>query len=221
MLPVEKINKLLYDSERVREDSQTLWREITENRNPKPSDSDNARASGCAETLPLNLTGRYQVGDGSEFPCEIRAISPLGVLLKGPREGRVGDLCTANISSVGIVEGIVVQSSGELFTVGIFALPIRISRLAKRLRWHLRQNKEEVPDRRASERVEMNHATGKLETAEGRVFLCEIFDISEGGAALHLGSGALYFWVDQPVSLGGRPGRVLRYFPGGVVIKFD
>ncbi|MDE3177188.1 MAG: hypothetical protein KGM15_13885 [Pseudomonadota bacterium] len=220
MLPVEKINKLLYDSERAQQDSRTLWREITEDRNPKPG-APAARDDDDGDSLPLKLSGRYQVGDGSEFPCEVRAISPLGFHLKGPRCGRVGDVCTANIATVGIVEGIVVQTHGESFVVGVFALPIRISRLAKRLRWQLRRETEELTDRRASERVEMNHATAQLETAEGRLFPCEIFDISQGGAALHLGSSALYFWVDQPIKMGGRAGRVLRYFPGGVVIKFD
>jgi hypothetical protein len=219
MLPVEKINRLLYDSERAQEDSLTLWRELTEEppRVGAPFQIDARRP----EILPLKLSGRYQVGDGSEFPCEVRDISPIGFHLKGPRQGRLGDWCTANIASIGIIEGVVVQSGGEAFKVGIIALPIRITRLAKRLRWQLRPHKEERPDRRASERVEMNRATAKLETAEGREFSCEIFDISGGGAALHLGSSALYFWVDQPIRLGGRPGRVLRYFPGGVVIKFD
>jgi len=174
-----------------------------------------------AKSRPLKLTGRYQVGDGSEYDCEVLEISPLGIRIRGPREGRLGQWCIANIASVGIVEGVVAHADMGTLTIGIIALPSRIRRLARRLRWQLRREAEPLPDRRASERVELKHAAATLKTSEGREFPCQIFDISDGGAALHLGSNALYFWADQPVTLDDRPGRVLRIFPGGFVIKFD
>ena len=67
----------------------------------------------------------------------------------------------------------------------------------------------------------MNCAKAKLETSDGQIYPCEIFDVSEGGAALHVGSSALYFWAGQPIKFNGRSANVLRNFPGGVVIKFD
>jgi len=48
-----------------------------------------------------------------------------------------------------------------------------------------------------------------------------VLDVSAGGAALHLGGAALYLWDGQSVTIDRRPARVLRHFPGGVVVAFD
>lgn len=221
MLPVEKISPLFYDAERARDDSCALWREVVARNSNWRFDVPPPQAFDKIEKLSLNLAARYQVGDGNEFAGEIREIGPCGILLKGQKEGRLGNWCTANIASVGIVEGLVVQAGRETFTVGIIALPTRIHRLAWRFHWQLRRGAAALKDRRSSQRVELNHASASLKTADGRISSCEIFDISDGGAAVHLGAKALYFWVDQPIWLDGRPGVVLRTFPGGMVIKFD
>jgi hypothetical protein len=221
MLPSENVNQQTIALENARQDSLALWQEVIIEDKSSKSDEVFLREPDDADSRPLKLTGRYQVGDGSEYDCEILEISALGIRIRGPREGRVGQWCIANITSVGIVEGVVAHADIGTLTIGIIALPSRIRRLARRLRWQLRQEAEQLPDRRASERIELKHAGATLKTSEGREFSCQIFDISEGGAALHLGSNALYFWADQPVTMDGRPGRVLRIFPGGFVVKFD
>jgi len=197
------------DIEKARAGALDLWRQLEFIRKSRPR-----------ERLALELTGRYRVGDGNEFPCEFPEASPLGLSVKGPKVGRVGDWCLCNIVSVGIVEGVVVQASQHAFVAGVIAPPRRIHRLAERLNWQVCSGAEVVTDRRASPRVEMN-AEGRLETSTGQHFTARIFDVSEGGAALHLGAEALYFWVDQPVTFQGRPAQVLRYFPGGIVIKYE
>jgi hypothetical protein len=221
MLPSENANQLIISLENARQDSLALWQEVLIAEKIGRSDNVFRNESNEAESRPLKLAGRYQVGDGSEFDCEILEISPLGFRIEGPREGRLGQWCTANISSVGIVEGVVIDADLGALTLGIIALPSRIRRLARRLGWHLRRDVEQLPDRRSSERIEMKHAAATIKTSEGRIFPCQIFDLSEGGAALHLGSNSLYFWADQPVTMDDRPGHVLRIFPGGFVIKFD
>jgi hypothetical protein len=201
------------DVELARGGALELWRHLLEGKFAEPR--------AAPERLALDLAGRYQVGDGNEFPCEAPEISALGLAIKGPKIGRPGDSCLANLASVGIVEGVVVQAQQQSFTLGVVATPRRMRRLAERLNWQLRHAVEDVPERRASERVEMNSAEGRLETDTGQVYAARIFDVSEGGAALHLGQSALYFWVDQPVAFDGRAAKVLRYFPGGIVIKYD
>jgi hypothetical protein len=221
MLPSENVNQQTIALENARLDSLSLWQEVIIEDASSRSDEVFLREPDDAESRPLKLTGRYQVGDGSEYDCEILEISPMGIRIRGPREGRVGQWCIANIASVGIVEGVVAHADIGILTIGIIALPSRIRRLARRLRWQLRREAEQIPDRRASERIELKHTAATLKTSDGREFSCQIFDISEGGAALHLGSNALYFWADQPVTMDGRPGHVLRIFPGGFVVKFD
>jgi hypothetical protein len=221
MLPSENVNQQTIALENARQDSLALWQELINEEKSSRSDEVFLREPDDPNNRALKLSGRYQVGDGSEYDCEIVEISALGIRIRGPREGRVGQWCIANIASVGIVEGVVAQADIGTLTIGIIALPSRIRRLARRLRWQLRREAEQLPDRRASERVELKHAAATLKTSEGREFPCQIFDISEGGAALHLGSNSLYFWADQPVTMDGRPGHVLRIFPGGFVVKFD
>lgn len=211
MLLEAKAAQLTVETARAREDSLALWRSL------KPSDEALLPGDRCA----LELTGRYRVGDGNEFAGEFSEISPSGLRVKGPKCGEPGNWCTASIVSVGVVEGLVVEARPHSFVVGVVATPRRLQRLAQRINWQLRLRQEQVEERRASERVEMNRARATIVTGEGQVYRCEIFDLSEGGAALHLGESALYFWLDQPVALDGRAARVLRCFPGGIVIRFD
>jgi hypothetical protein len=210
MKPMEYAWRGAPDVDKAREDSLALWRHL-----------DAAPASAGVERRPLNLSVRYQVGDGNEFAGEVPELTALGFALKGPRIGRVGEWCLANIATLGIVEGVVVQSRQQSFVTGIVAPPSRLRRLAERLNWKLRHDSGEAPERRVHERVEMNAAEGRLATADGQSYPCRVFDVSEGGAALHLGGGALYFWADQPVTFEGRAATVLRIFPGGVVIKYE
>jgi hypothetical protein len=198
----------MFEAARAREDSLALWQSLRH--------ADEAR-----ERCALDLTGRYRVGDGNEFTGEISEVSPQGLRVKGPKCGDLGNWCTASIASVGVIEGLVVEARPHSFVVGVVATPRRLKRLSQRLNWQLRLQVEQVKERRASERIEMHRAKSSISTGAGQVYDCEIFDLSDGGAALHLGDSALYFWLDQPVVFQGRDARVLRCFPGGIVIKFD
>ena len=209
MIPQETIVLTPNNLERARADAAVLWEYVA--------------ASGLrvAERAPLDLTGRYHVGDGSEFGCEVTELTPQGLRVRGPKVGREGEGFVGHVEALGILEGAVVEAREQSFVVGIVGTPRWLRRLSERVIWQLRRAAQEVVERRASERVEMNSAAATLQTVEGASHACRIFDLSEGGAALHLGANALYFWVDQPVLFSGRAGRVLRLFPGGVVIKFE
>jgi len=213
MLLEARESLLTVEAVRAREDSLALWGRLKR--------ADEPILAGEPERCALELVGRYRVGDGNEFAGEFCEISPSGIRVKGPKRGELGNWCTASIASVGVIEGLVVEARSHSFVVGVVTTPRRLQRLADRLNWQLRRQWEQVEERRASERVEMNHVRATIATAEGRTYTCEIFDLSEGGAALHLGESALYFWVDQPVTFEGREARVLRCFPGGIVLKFE
>jgi hypothetical protein len=213
MLLDAKATQLMVETTRARADSLTLWRSLKLADQPILSDD--------PERCAVALVGRYRVGDGNEFAGDFCEISPLGLRVKGPKSGELGNWCTASIASVGVVEGLVVEARPHSFVVGVVATPRRLQRLGERLNWQLRLLREQVEERRSSQRVEMHHVKATIATAEGQIYTCEIFDLSEGGAALHLGESALYFWLNQPVVFEEREARVLRCFPGGIVIKFD
>ena len=219
MLLAENTARLDDDTSRARENSLLLWATVAGAGGAPANEFPSANEE--PQSRRLRLVGRYRVGDGNEFPCEIPELSPLGIKVKGPKDGRVGKWCTAYIASVGIIEGVVVEARQHAFVVGIIAPQRRLRRLGQRLRWQLMRGKADFKERRSSERIEMNGVKAELETLDGQIRTCEVFDLSDGGAALHLGGDALYFWVDQPVRFEGRFARVLRVFPGGMVIKFD
>ncbi len=221
MLIQEYAAHLALNTDRAREDSLVLWRSLETASSKRSADRAVPMSADCKEIRPLHMAGRYRVGDGNEFPCVISDLSPSGIRVKGPKSGGPGKWCTTSITSVGIVEGVVVEARQSSFVVGVIAPPRRLRRLAHRLHWQTLRNDAKVKERRTSERIDMNKAKSTLETDDGRIFPCEIFDLSDGGAALQMGDNALYFWIDQPVRFCERFGRVLRHFPGGLVIKFD
>jgi hypothetical protein len=221
MLVQEYAAQLALEASRARENSLALWRSLEAAKGGMSAECEDWPSVDDGEVRPLRLAGRYRVGDGNEFPCEVPEISPLGIRIRGPKYGTPGKWCTACINSVGLVEGVVVQARESSFVVGVIAPTLRLRRLAQRLRWQTLRLKAKVHERRASERIYMNNAKATIETTDGQIYPCEVYDVSDGGAAVQLGSNALYFWKDQPVRFNERFGRVLRHFPGGVVIKFE
>jgi hypothetical protein len=221
MLVHEYAAQTTVDAHLARQNSLSLWRSLETVSGKRSAAGEAPPCANGDERLALRLTGRYRVGDGNEFPCEFVDLSPQGLRLRGPKSGALYKWCTASITSIGLVEGLVVEARESSFVVGVIAPPRRLQRLAQRLHWQALRNAAKVQERRASERIEMNNASGTIETEDGRTFSCEVYDLSDGGAALQLGANALYFWENQAVRFGERFGRVLRHFPGGLVIKFD
>ncbi|MDE3176878.1 MAG: PilZ domain-containing protein [Pseudomonadota bacterium] len=222
MLLDETAVQLMQDADRARADSLALWQSLIVL--PETASAGEARsfAPYAGDRCALDLVGRCQIATGREFLGEVFEISPVGLRVRGPEIARLGDRCSVNIASVGLIEGVVVRVSQNAFVLGVMAPQRRLRRLAKRLNWQLRRiNNEDVIENRGHERIEMNCAEATIEASDGQIYGCGIFDISKSGAALQLGPNSLRFSVGQPVRLDGRPGRVVRYFSGGVAIKFD
>jgi hypothetical protein len=210
--------------ERPGEASRQLWSYLTQNHltsNSPIREGDTDLKRGSPDCVALSLPGRYLMQDGSEFPCKALDISPLGIAIRGVAGGRDGGPVVANFRALGRIEGVMSRKSGIYFVLDIRATPIGLERLSRKLGWQIRRQRGEAPERRKYERVEQNRRKGVLRTNDGRELRGELLDESVGGAALQLGAAALYLWIGQPVTFEGRPAEVLRYFPGGVVLKFE
>lgn len=211
-----------WDFEKPGEASRRLWAALCDHHPaPQASPARGQAPRPAAESVPLVLPGRCLLQDGSELPCEMTDISPLGLGLRGVSGARAGEWAVAHIESVGAVDGVIVRNTPVLFVIDIRATPANLDRLAVRLDWNLRRLKENTPDRRAHARSETQRRPAELKTEEGRTLSGSLLDISEGGAAVHLGSEALYLWEGQPVLLDRKHAYVLRHFPGGVVLRFE
>src|SRR5579883_81162 len=90
--------------------------EFDEVREPAPK----SRASGRRHArVPLVLSGRYMLADGSEFPCETTDVSPVGLGIRGFRCGPVGSKVVAYIDGLGRVDGRVVRRSPGWFALSL------------------------------------------------------------------------------------------------------
>jgi hypothetical protein len=210
--------------ERPGEASRQLWSYLVESRLwPGPPGRERGRGEkgGPEETIALSLPGRYLLRDGSEFPCRALDISPSGIAMRGVAGGHEGDWIITNFRALGRIEGVMARKTGINFVMDIDATPVGLERLARKIGWHIRRQRGELPERRKHERVERGQRKSTLRTLDGQEITGELLDDSAGGAAVQLGEAALYLWIGQPVTLDGRPGSVLRYFPGGIVLRFD
>jgi len=204
------------------EASRRLWSLVTKHLTSRPESRDDigTDSSYVEASIPLALAGRYLMQDGSEFPCRALEISPDGIAIRGVAGGSQGGWVIANFRALGRIEGAMARKSGINFVLDVRATPIALDRLSRKIAWQIRRLRGELPERRRHERVEQNRRKGTLRTDEGRELIGELLDESAGGVAVQLGEAALYLWVGQPVTLDRRAARVLRYFPGGVVLKF-
>jgi hypothetical protein len=75
-----------------------------------PSDRPSTEERRRYARLPLTLSGRYMLADGSEFPCQTQDISPIGIGIQGFPAGAIGDRVVAYFDGLGRVEA---GSSGD------------------------------------------------------------------------------------------------------------
>src|SRR6476620_5416245 len=73
------------------------------------------------QRVRVNLLGRYMLSDRREFPCQVLDMSPGGMALIAPVNGRAGERVVAYIDHVGRLEGTVTRSFPNGFAMTIQA----------------------------------------------------------------------------------------------------
>jgi len=159
----------------------------------------------------LKLPGRYMLSDGAEFGCETIDVSPGGIAIRGARSGRLRERVVAYIDGLGRVEGTIAR-------LEVHAPSSKQERLAAKIGWLLKRERDGLSDRRRRQRVELSDDETVLRTTDGAVFRARLIDVSVSGAAI-LVDAALP--LGAPVLLGDKSGRVSRHFPGGVAVTFN
>ena len=74
------------------------------------------------DRVVLTLPGRYMLADGKEFDCQIVDVSPVGVAVRGPLAGDLGERVVAYVEELGRIEGVIVRRSSDGF-----AMELRVS----------------------------------------------------------------------------------------------
>jgi hypothetical protein len=170
---------------------------------------------GQSENEAGVMFGRFMLADMTEHPCRVTDLSIDGVTFL--TEVEVGPLSqlVAYIQDVGRVEGRVIGAVPGGIRVAFQLSSTRRQRLESRLKWSQRSGG--TADQRRHERFVPKDNKSHITLPDGRVYACEVIDISLSGAAVRtevLPSLGTY------LNLGKMRGRVVRYHESGIAIEF-
>lgn len=170
---------------------------------------------GHSENEAGVMFGRFMLADMTEHPCRVTDLSIDGVTFL--TEVEVGPLSqlVAYIQDVGRVEGRVIGAVPGGIRVAFQLSSTRRQRLESRLKWSQRSGG--AADQRRHERFVPKDNKSHITLPDGRVYACEVIDISLSGAAVRtevLPSLGTY------LNLGKMRGRVVRYHESGIAIEF-
>jgi hypothetical protein len=176
--------------------------------------------SGTGREPRAILFGRFMLPDASEHPCQVTQLTPEGAVFLTGIAARPGLSIVAYIDEIGRLEAV----AGEAVEGG-FAVTFQISgprreRIASRIRVlrSLSPDDDEDDTRlRRDPRHEPGSTASHLTLPDGRVYPCEVVDVSLSGAALRT---EVIPALGTSILLGRMRGRVVRYLDSGVAIEF-
>jgi hypothetical protein len=178
--------------------------------------------SGAEPLPPLKQTlfGRFMLPDQSEHPCQVNEISLAGAVFITNQVPPRGQAIVAYLEEVGRVEVTSADPVPNGFRVVISLTGARRDRLESRLKWlaqkHSGGDQGSADDRRHP-RIETRETTSQIAMPDGRVYDCEVLDISLTGAAVKV---EVMTSLGTYIMLGKMRGRVIRYLDNGVAIEF-
>jgi hypothetical protein len=169
------------------------------------------------QRVRVNLLGRYMLADRREFPCQVIDMSPGGMAVIAPVNGRAGERVIAYIDHIGRVEGTLIRQFGNGFAMTIAATPRKRDKLAAQLTWLANRHVLGLPEDRRHGRIVPRNPVTQLVLPNGTTMTCRLIDMSLSGAAVATEErppiGAL-------VHLGKVQGRIVRHLEQGFAVEF-
>jgi hypothetical protein len=175
----------------------------------KASDWLDGRERRRKSRTPLSQQGRYMLADRKEYPCRSADVSPVGIAIRGPHVGALGERVIAYFRDLGRLEGVIVRRTPFWFALDFMASPLRMQRIAEKIKWTLAHG---------NVRVEPIAVVSVPLLVRGELFPARV--IAETDVAIAL-------VVDVSVDVGsqvivdGWPFRVVRRFDGGIAVRWD
>jgi hypothetical protein len=177
-----------------------------------PSKGGDARQSEHPDGV---MFGRFMLADMTEHPCRVSDLSIDGVTFLTEVDVEPHAQLVAYIQDVGRVEGTVVGTVPGGIRISFQLSSARRQRLASHLEWSGR------PSGPAEQRRHHRHVPednkSHITLTDGRIYACEVIDISLSGAALRT---AVLPSLGTCLNLGKMRGRVVRYHESGIAIEF-
>src|SRR4051812_6656900 len=175
--------------------------------------------------VDLRVQGRYSLanlrgihGNRREFACRTTRISPFQMLLAAPVRGTRGQRAIAFFAELGKLDGWITDVIESGFLVDITLAKKARERLASKLHWLERKQKDAVVDVRLQQRVSPENPHTTLILADGTTLSCFVIDVSPSGAAV---SADLDPQIGTRLSVGRGVGEVVRRFDEGFAVRFD
>jgi len=169
------------------------------------------------QRVRVNLLGRYMLADRREFPCQVIDMSPGGMALIAPVNGKAGERVIAYVDHVGRLEGTIIRQFANGFAMTIAATPRKRDKLAAQLTWLANRHILGLPEDRRHGRIIPKDPVTLLALPNGTSMKCRLIDMSLSGAAV---STAERPTIGCLVSLGKIQGRVVRHLEQGFAVEF-
>ena len=162
------------------------------------------------------MFGRFMLPDMTEHPCQVTNLTVDGAIFMTDQAPGGGQQIVAYIDDVGRVEAITADRVPGGFRVLFSLSGARRDRFISRLAWLAGRNTK-TADSRRHVRYEPKDAKSSITLPDGRVYTCEVIDISLSGAAVKVD---IVPSLGTHIVLGKMRGRVVRYLPTGIAIEF-
>jgi hypothetical protein len=169
------------------------------------------------QRVRVNLLGRYMLADRREFPCQVVDMSPGGMALIAPVNGKASERVIVYVDHIGRLEGVIVRQFANGFAMTISATPRKRDKLASQLTWLANRHVLGLPEDRRHGRVVPKDPMSTLVLANGETLTVRVIDMSLSGAAVQTD---LRPPINSLVTLGKTQGRVIRHVDQGFAIEF-
>jgi len=169
------------------------------------------------QRVRVNLLGRYMLADRREFPCQVVDMSPGGMALIAPVNGKAGERVIAYIDHIGRLEGSIVRQFANGFAMTIAATPRKRDKLAAQLTWLANRQVLGLPEDRRHGRVVPRDPVTQVVLPDGSSSSCRLIDMSLSGAGV---ATDLRPAIGTLVTLGKTQGRVVRHLEQGFAVEF-
>jgi len=162
------------------------------------------------------IFGRFMLPDMTEHACQVLDITPEGAIFISSTLPAHNSNIVSYLEELGRVEVIAGEPVAGGFRVRYAASGSRLERLRQRIEW-LRQKNAGASEARRHPRFEPKDKHSSITLPDGRVYNCEVIDISISGAGIKTD---ILPALGTFVMLGKMKGRIVRYLGNGVAIEF-
>ncbi len=163
------------------------------------------------------MFGRFMLPDLSEHPCQVTNLTVHGATFVTPRTPPEGQAVVAYLEDVGRIEAVTGPAKSGSFEVTFSLKGPRLERLQQRIEWLKQRKVGDTSDNRRHARYEPSEKVSQITLPDGRVYNCEVLDISVSGAGIKT---EVVPSIGTFLMLGKMRGRVVRYLDQGVAIEF-